>query len=137
MRNILNLILFLILLVIVRDCTNSISTTDLPSERITVAPGPEDMVLDTLHREARLLISCSGRRDQHTPYGEILSLDLSEYNPVEMERIGEPDTLLFRPHGIYLEGDRLLVISHEREPDIHPILIYRRVSPLTLYMRMG
>ena len=83
------------------------------------------MVLDTLNGEARLLISCTGRRDVHTPYGEILSMDLVENKPVEMSRYGEPDSLLFRPHGIYLDGDKLLVISHEREPDLHPVLIYK------------
>jgi hypothetical protein len=42
-----------------------------------------------------------------------------------MVRTGEPADLLFRPHGIYLEKDNLYVISHEQEPDDHPVLIYR------------
>jgi hypothetical protein len=42
-----------------------------------------------------------------------------------MERHNEPEEILFRPHGIYLDGDLLYVISHEKEPDYHPILVYR------------
>ena len=45
-------------------------------ERIQVPPGPEDMVLDTLPASPRLIISCSGRREAHKPFGEIVSMDL-------------------------------------------------------------
>ncbi len=93
-------------------------------ERIEVGPGPEDMVLDTLNGK-RLIISCSARRDEYRPYGEIEALDLLTMERKILIRHGEPDSLLFHPHGIYLAGDILYVISHEREPDVHPILIYR------------
>lgn len=92
--------------------------------KIEVGPGPEDMVLDTMETP-RLLISCSARRDEYKPYGEIEALDLLSMERAILTRYKEPDTLLFHPHGIYLDGNMLYVISHEREPDFHPILIYR------------
>ena len=94
-------------------------------EKIQVKAGPEDMVLDTSFASPRLLISCCGRREVHKPYGEMVSLDLRSGKHQEMRRINEPDDILFRPHGIYLDGDLLYVISHEKEPDYHPVLIYR------------
>jgi arylesterase/paraoxonase len=92
--------------------------------RIEVGPGPEDMVLDTLP-SPRLLISCSARREEYKPYGEIESLDLGSMERKILTRYNEPDSLLFHPHGIFLDKELLYVISHEREPDIHPVLIYR------------
>jgi hypothetical protein len=94
-------------------------------DRIPVQPGPEDMVLDTLHGEPALLISCCGRRESHRPYGEIIRYQLNRGEQAVLERLHEPEGILFRPHGIYLDGDLLYVISHEREPDYHPVLVYR------------
>jgi hypothetical protein len=98
---------------------------EVTAVKIEVKPGPEDMVIDTLHGEARLLISCSARREEHKPYGEIISYGLHSGVQKEMIRYNEPDDLLFKPHGIYLDSDLLYVISHEMEPDYHPILIYK------------
>jgi len=89
-----------------------------------VGPGPEDMVLDTVTGRPRLLISCTGRREEYKPYGEIEAFDLTSEKRTVLSRTGEPDALVFRPHGIYLDGNTLYVISHEHEPDDHPILIY-------------
>jgi len=94
-------------------------------ERIQVAPGPEDMVLDTSEVSPRLLISCSARREVHKPFGGIISLDLKSGKQLPMERLNEPEGIRFHPHGIYLDGDLLYVISHEKEPDYHPVLVYR------------
>jgi len=105
-------------------CNPVRSDTISVTEKIEVGPGPEDMVLDTLSAP-RLLISCSARREEQKPYGEIEALDLLNMERKILTRHKEPDSLVFRPHGIYLDGDMLHVISHEREPDFHPILIYR------------
>jgi hypothetical protein len=94
-------------------------------ERIQVAPGPEDMVLDSSLANPRLIISCCGRREAHKPYGEIVSLDLTTGKQFVLKRLNEPEGIHFRPHGIYLDGDLLYVISHEQEPDYHPVLVYR------------
>jgi hypothetical protein len=95
------------------------------TQKIEVGPGPEDMVLDSLQGLPRLLISCTGRREIHQPYGEIESLNLVTGQRKVLSRQNEPAGLKFRPHGIYLEDSLLYVISHEAEPDQHPILIYR------------
>jgi len=94
-------------------------------ERVQVKPGPEDMVLDTGQLSPRLLISCSARREVHKPYGEIIAVDLTSGEQHVMRRLNEPADLVFQPHGIFLDGDLLYVISHEKEPDYHPVLIYR------------
>ena len=94
-------------------------------DRIPLKPGPEDMVLDTLHGEPALLISCCERRNPELPFGEIVRYDLLSGEQQLMPRHGEPGGILFRPHGIFLDGDLLYVISHEREPDYHPVLVYR------------
>lgn len=94
-------------------------------DRIPLEPGPEDMVLDTLHGEPSLLISCCERRDEDNPYGELIRYELSSGKHFVLERREEPAGLLFRPHGIYLDDNRLYVISHEKEPDYHPVLVYR------------
>jgi len=94
-------------------------------ERIQVSPGPEDMVLDTSGASPRLILSCSARREAHKPFGGIISLDLLSGKQIPMKRVNEPVGILFHPHGIYLDGDLLYVISHEKEPDYHPVLVYR------------
>jgi len=94
-------------------------------DRIPLKPGPEDMVLDTLHGDPALIISCCGRREADKPYGEIVLYNLISGEQELMKRLNEPADILFRPHGIYMDGDLLYVISHEKEPDYHPVLVYR------------
>jgi len=94
-------------------------------ERIPLKPGPEDMVLDTLHGDPGLIVSCCGRRESDKPYGEMVFYNLKSGKQEVMKRLNEPAEILFRPHGIYLDGDLLYVISHEKEPDYHPVLVYR------------
>jgi hypothetical protein len=113
------------MLAISMHCCTMIPESTFITERIEVGPGPEDMVLDTLNGAPRLLISCTARREAHMPYGEIEALDLETGSRSRFIRHGEPADLKFRPHGIYMEGAMLYVISHEKEPDYHPILIYR------------
>jgi len=94
------------------------------SEMIQVGPGPEDMVLDTLGPSPRILVSCTGRREKDEGYGEIEAVDLLSGRREVLRREGDPASIRFRPHGIYLDGRLLYVISHENEPDYHPILVY-------------
>lgn len=125
MKNLSSSILLAGIMMISFSCKQgSTFAGDLP-EKIQVGPGPEDMVLDTLNGPPRLLISCSARREEHKPYGELVSFDLRSNLKTELIRYNEPEDLRFKPHGIYLDGDRLYVISHEREPDYHPILLYK------------
>lgn len=103
---------------------NSLLNAQDISERIDLAPGPEDMVLDTMGPEDRLLVSCCARRDEELPYGEILSYFPGSMEKKVLPRLNEPGGIVFRPHGIYLDKDTLYVISHEKEPNYHPVLSY-------------
>jgi hypothetical protein len=124
MKNPFRYILFLLAVLSLKCCIQLPDVSVFPVERIRVGAGPEDMVLDTLQGDPRLIISCSARRETDKPYGEIISFNLRTGIQSELKRFNEPTDLLFRPHGIYLDGDILYVISHEEEPDYHPILIY-------------
>ena len=117
--------LFTLLLGIISCCIPQPGLAQTVFERIQVQPGPEDMVLDSFQVSPRLMISCCGRREAHIPYGEMISLDLRTGEQFALKRLNEPEHILFRPHGIYLDGDLLYVISHEKEPDYHPVLVYR------------
>ena len=124
-RMVLREIAPLIIVIMAVACHPVPVTTPLPAERIVTGPGPEDMVLDTLQAEHRLLISCSARRDSQEPYGEIMAYTPESGRTQVLARVDEPPDIRFRPHGIYLDGRLLYVISHEHEPDDHPVLIYR------------
>jgi len=107
------------------ECYRASAMTESPAKRIPVGPGPEDMILDTAGGKARLIVSCASRRESLEPYGEIVAVDPETGIITKLDRYNEPAALIFRPHGIYLYKDLLYVISHEKEPDDHPILIYR------------
>lgn len=124
MKPVISLLIVLLGFCCTMACNSLAAETIKETEKIEVGAGPEDMVLDTLNGP-RLLISCSARRDEYKPYGEIEALDLITMERKILTRHKEADSIKFRPHGIYLEGEILYVISHEREPDLHPILIYR------------
>jgi hypothetical protein len=117
-------ILFILSLSMIMLCLVQQAFGQSTVERIPLKPGPEDMVLDTLHGDPRLLISCCGRREADKPYGEMVHYNLLTGEQQVMVRLNEPDDILFRPHGICLDGNLLYVISHEKEPDIHPVLVY-------------
>jgi len=125
MKNRLALKMFILPLTMFMLCLAQQSYGQTIVDRIPLKPGPEDMVLDTLHGEPRLIISCCGRREADKPYGEMILYNLRTGEQEEMERRNEPEDILFRPHGIYLDGNLLYVISHEKEPDFHPVLVYR------------
>lgn len=125
MKNRLRFILFTLPFTIMLCCVVQQAFGQTVVERIPLKPGPEDMVLDTLHGDPGLIISCCGRRDADKPYGEIVQYNILSGEQLVMKRLNEPAGILFRPHGIYLDGDLLYVISHEREPDYHPVLVYR------------
>jgi len=125
MKNRLRFTLFALPLAIMLCCPLKQAIGQTVVERIPLKPGPEDMVLDTLYNDPALIISCCGRRETDKPYGEMVLYNLLTKEQVVMKRLNEPSGILFRPHGIYLDGDLLYVISHEKEPDYHPVLVYR------------
>jgi len=125
MKNRISYLIFILPLSILLSCLTQAIQAQTVVERIPVKPGPEDMVLDTLHGDPGLIISCCGRREADKPYGEMVFYNLKSGQQKVMKRLNEPAEILFRPHGIYLDGDLLYVISHETEPDYHPVLVYR------------
>jgi len=102
--------------------------------------GPEDIVLDSLHHPSRILVSCSSRRPEYPPYGEIEAIDPLTGSRVVMKRTGEPEGLIFKPHGISLvqagEIQYLYVISHNDDNGIHPIIQYQIDDNTMTFVRM-
>ncbi|MCX6199044.1 MAG: hypothetical protein NTY88_07450 [Bacteroidetes bacterium] len=100
-------------------------------EIITTAIGPEDMVVDSITEQPRLLLSCSARRKSEKQYGEIFVYYTETATNKILKRTNEPNGLLFNPHGIDLvkvNGNLiLLVVNHEHigETRINSILRYR------------
>ncbi len=94
----------------------------LQEEIIHVGPGTEDIVLDTLNGQQRLLVSCSQRRKDLPAFGEIVAVNLNDNSKDTLSRTGEPAGLTFHPHGIDLvkgiDGSSLLfVVNHEDTPE--------------------
>lgn len=103
----------------------------LQEKTIHIGPGTEDMVLDTLNGQQRLLVSCSQRRKDLPEFGDIVALNLKNDSKDTLARTGEPAGLSFHPHGIDLvkgaDGTPLLfVVNHEDTPDgkRNSILVY-------------
>ena len=60
----------LILLLGISGCATLPKSSANPDKQIlTVGPGPEDMVIDTITEQPRLLISCNARRKGDPYYG--------------------------------------------------------------------
>jgi len=117
----------LVLMLMASSCSVT-ENSSYPAKRIDVASGPEDMVLDRSGENARLLISCSARREGEKPFGEIISYSLSSGKVDTLLRTGTPDSLYFQPHGIFLDSisdpPLLYAISHEHDAGFHPVYIY-------------
>lgn len=119
---------WLICLLLLAGCKALPPQTQVQCERIMVGDGPEDMVIDDLSSEPRLLISCNDRRNTDPQFGEIVA-----YYPVRrtvdtLPRREEPEGLVFNPHGIDIEqlGQQfyLFVISHDDKSDKHTVIKY-------------
>lgn len=103
-------------------------------DTIWVGPGPEDLVLDESTGSARLLVSCSQRRNDSTYYAEIMAVDLASLDTMPLPRTGEPKHLHFGPHGIDLVYNNkgipyLYVVNHTKNEDkalnYNSILVYQ------------
>ncbi len=123
------LIPFLCLLLLVASCASLPKGAQTTDEIIATGPGPEDMVLDTLTEQPRLLISCNQRRDGLPDYGEVFVYYPQTGKNKLLKRTGEPTDLLFNPHGVDLvkvQSDLiLLVVNHEHTKKINSILRYK------------
>jgi len=93
--------------------------------RIEVGPGPEDIALDTISGEERLIVSCSERRTEDNTKNGFYDYNLSSGNLVKLPIEGLPESISLRPHGIdigIVDGKQLLyVVNHENnEKDFPP-----------------
>lgn len=118
-----------LLLCFIASCYKLPQSYQTKDEIVSVGPGAEDMIVDTLSGEPRILISCNERRKNTPHYGEV-----NVYYPLSgavkiLKRSGEPQGLVFNPHGIDLvkvgEDVILLVVNHEKETKINSIIRYK------------
>jgi hypothetical protein len=97
-------------------------------EIIKTGPGPEDMVVDTISEQPRILISCNSRRKAEPYYGEI-NIYYPATGQVKVLKRTEPEGLHFYPHGIDLVRVKdtliLLVVSNAPQFNEQAILRYR------------
>ncbi len=113
------------------SCSIIPATTQRNSIRISVGPGPEDIVLDTSSTSyPRLLASCTQRRKGQPAYNEICEVNLNNNSFKALKRTNEPEGMIFHPHGFDLvknkTGELLLYcVSHNEEKKEHSIIIYR------------
>jgi hypothetical protein len=119
----------LVLLCGVSSCATLPKSFQTKDEIIAVGPGPEDMVIDTITEQPRILISCNARRKNQPDYGGIQAYFPATGSLKYLKRTGEPESLRFNPHGIDLvkvNNDLiLLVVNHEHDLHINSILRYK------------
>lgn len=85
--------------------------------KIKVGAGPEDFVIDTFDLNERLIISCDERRDKDsTVFGDMYEYNFKNGKVSKLNRLNEPQNLIFNPHGIHLVRDNdssyLFVVNH-------------------------
>jgi hypothetical protein len=93
--------------------------------RIEVGPGPEDMALDTVNGQERLIISCSERRTDNYSKNGFYDYNISSENLSRLQVEELPSSISLRPHGIdigLVDGKKLLFcVNHEKnEIDFPP-----------------
>lgn len=97
-------------------------------DKIEIAPGPEDMVIDTFFSQPRLLISCNARRNNETPFAEIMQYNLTTGEKSIIKRENDVSKN-FNPHGIDIRKiDNtvwLYVISHNDAENKQEIITYK------------
>lgn len=122
-------LLYFLLVLLASGCATLPKSYQTADEIIATGPGPEDMVIDSITEQPRLLISCNQRRDGQPDYGEVLVYYPENGKTKILKRKGEPADLLFNPHGVDLvkvKGDLiLLVVNHEHTKKINSILRYK------------
>ncbi len=117
------------------SCATLPKSFQTKDEIIAVGPGPEDMVLDTITEQPRILLSTNSRRKNEKDYGEIEAYYPETNTHKILKRVNEPDSLFFNPHGIDLvllsakwpsasKDLVLLVVNHEHTKHINSILRY-------------
>ncbi len=118
-----------VFLTTIASCVTLPKSYQTKDEVISVGIGPEDMVVDSITEQPRLLLSCSARRKSEKQYGEIYVYYTQTGAHKILKRSNEPANLSFNPHGIDLvkvDNDLiLLVVNHEHGQHINSVLRYR------------
>lgn len=97
---------------------------------IPVAQGPEDMVVDRMSAQPRILLSCGAHRmKENRPDGYILAYTPASDRVDTLTRLGAPAGQVFQPHGfdlVEIGGEqRLYIVIHNKAKDEHWIAQYR------------
>lgn len=120
-----------IIIIFLVSCNSIPESGPFETQKIITGFGPEDIVLDTITSadNPRLLVSCDTRRESDSASTGIYWIDLKTDSVFEFERLHEPPSLVFHPHGFDLVMIdsilRLFVISHDEEKDLHPVVRYK------------
>jgi len=85
-------------------------------DSITVGFGPEDMILDTLMGQERLLISCNDWRKAGTETG-IWEYDFKTKKAKRLTLVFPTAEYKLRPHGIHLVNGHLFIVNHPQKKD--------------------
>ena len=129
---------FLLFIFCFSSCVTLPKSFQTKDEVIFVGPGPEDMVVDTITEEPRLLVSCNSRRPGEKNYAEIFVYYPETGKNKLLKRINEPSNLLFNPHGIDLvkvnDDLILLVVNHESEIHLSSILRYKVLKDELIFL---
>ena len=92
--------------------------------KIEVAPGPEDIALDTIFEMERLIVSCSERRTTDYSENGFYQYDFSKQKLSKLPLVGLPDSIQLRPHGIdiaLVNGVKTLYcVNHEKNAEFFP-----------------
>lgn len=123
-------ILFISASILYYACSSIPKASLIPTsiEKISIAPGPEDMVLDTFFSQPRLIISCNARRSTEKPFAEIIQYNLITGEKSILKRVNDTSKN-FNPHGIDIRniGNEiwLYVISHNDTENKQEIITYK------------
>lgn len=119
----MNRLLSLLVMLILAGCKNY-SSFNRDYARIEVGPGPEDIALDTIGEEERLIVSCSERRTEDYSKNGFYKYEFSSGNLSKLNVVGLPQDLSLRPHGIdigFVDGRKLLyAVNHEKNAEDFP-----------------
>lgn len=138
----MNRLLLLVCLLMLGSCKNYPSFNQ-DYLRIAVGPGPEDMALDTLMGEERLIVSCSERRSEDYSKNGFYAYQFSSGQLTKILVEGLPEKVTLRPHGIdigLVNGSKLLyVVNHEKNEEAFPpkgrqsILVFELNANIALF----
>ncbi len=113
--------------------------------RIEVGPGPEDMALDTIGEEERIVVSCSERRSTDYSRNGFYDYDIKSGHLKKLIMENLPDNITCRPHGIdigVVNGKKLLYcVNHEKNEEAFPpkgrqsILVFELYSDRAVFKK--